>query len=75
LTGLAVSNLVTISPKALPMLYAIPVGASCIALVVMVTASQPRVSLWVAQTITPLIDAALLRFQRLFERPVKAAGS
>ncbi len=42
LGGLAVSNVVALTPKAVPFLYAIPIGAAILALVVMATASQSR---------------------------------
>lgn len=46
LGGLAVSNAVVVSPKAVPLLYAIPIGAAVIALVLIATASQPRALNW-----------------------------
>ena len=46
LGGLAVSNAVVVSPKAVPLLYAIPIGAAAIALVLIATASQPRALNW-----------------------------
>lgn len=44
LGGLAVSNLVVVNAKAVPLLYAIPVGASVIAVIMMATANQPALS-------------------------------
>lgn len=49
LVGLAVSNLVAVDAKTVPVLYAIPIGASVISLVLMATATQPSLALWLAR--------------------------
>jgi len=49
LSGLAVSNLVAITPSAIPVLYGIPAAASVISLTLMATANLPSVSAWVRQ--------------------------
>ena len=42
--GLAVSNFVVLSPKAIPLLYAIPIAASALGLMIMANQSQPRIA-------------------------------
>jgi len=74
LGGLAVSNLVAITPNAVPVLYGIPLLASLISLVIMATATQPRLSVWVTRRLSPFIDAIRLPIQRLFQRLNPAPG-
>lgn len=57
LVGLAVSNLVAVTPKAVPALYAIPLGASLVSLVMMATATQPRLAPWIARQLAGLAPA------------------
>jgi lipopolysaccharide export system permease protein len=75
LGGLAMSNVVVGSAKAVIVLYAIPVGASAVALLMMATATQPRLGRWLREKLGPTWQRATLPFARLFARPVRLAGS
>jgi lipopolysaccharide export system permease protein len=57
LGGLAVSNLVVVTPAAVPLLYAIPICASVASLVIMMTAAQPRLGYLVRKQLTGLAVA------------------
>lgn len=73
LGGLALSNVVALTPDAVPLLYGLPAGIGLIALVMMVTASQPTVSLWVARKVAPLMSAVRTPFAQL-PWPARPAG-
>ena len=78
LGGLAMSNVVAVNAHAVPILYAIPVGATVVSLTLIATASQPRFGRWYHETVAPVVAAATQPvarlFARLFARPVRAAG-
>ncbi len=65
LGGLAMSNFVVLSEKATVLLYAIPIGAGVIALVLMTTASQPRFGRAVSKAFAPLADGLSQTVARL----------
>ena len=52
LGGLAISNVVAANEKAVPILYAIPVGAAVVSLTLIATASQPWFRRWFNQRIS-----------------------
>lgn len=58
LLGLAAMNLVTITPKAVPLVYALPVGAAAFALVAAQISMTPRRAGRLAQTMEGMADAA-----------------
>lgn len=65
LVGLAVSNVVAVNPNAVPLLYAIPVGAAVISLIIMATASQPRWKRAISRKLAPLTDQLAQPLARL----------
>lgn len=65
LGGLAMSNFVVLSEKATVLLYAIPIGAAAISLVLMATASQPRFSRAISNALGPVKDLISQPFARL----------
>ena len=65
LGGLAMSNFVVLSEKATVLLYAIPIGAGVIALVLMTTAAQPRFSRAISKALSPLADSLSQTVARL----------
>jgi lipopolysaccharide export system permease protein len=73
LGGLAASNVVALTPKAVPLLYAIPVGAAILALAVMATASQSRRSGRAGGASGGLIAALRAQLGR-FSGPVRQAS-
>ncbi len=75
LAGLALSNLVAVTPKAVPALYGVPIGAGLISLILMATATQPRFSIWLSRRLEPMSEAIAAPFQRLYARAARAGGS
>lgn len=69
LVGLGVSNAVVVSPKAVPLLYAIPMGAATLALIMLATASQPRLARLIGAQFAPLQAAIEGLMSRLSRRP------
>ena len=74
LAGLAMTNVVTNNPKAVPLLYVLPIGASIISLILITTASQPWASRWFAERVAPRFQRAIAPLARLFARPAATAG-
>ena len=74
LTGLAVSNVVVIKPNATLLLYAIPVGAAIVSLVLMATATQPRFKNRLKQVFAPVLGLWSAQRSRLWIAP-RSAGA
>ena len=74
LAGLAVNNLVSVNPKYVPVMYALPIGASLISLVLIMTATQPRLARWIKERTEPTVQAVTVRLTRMFARQARAAG-
>ena len=65
LGGLAMSNFVVLSEKATIVLYAIPLGAAGVALLLMGTASQPRFSRAISNALGPIAERISAPFSKL----------
>jgi lipopolysaccharide export system permease protein len=50
--GFVLGNATTASATAMPFMYGLPLGASAIALVMMATATQPKIARWVQENLT-----------------------
>jgi lipopolysaccharide export system permease protein len=75
LGGLAMSNFVVLSEKATVLLYAIPVGAGAVALLLMATASQPRFSRAVSNALGPIGERISQPFAKLSRSVIGARGA
>ena len=75
LGGLAMSNFVVLSEKATVLLYAIPVGAGALALLLMATASQPRFSRAVSNALGPIGERISQPFAKLSRSVIGARGA
>lgn len=74
LTGLAVSNVVVIKPNATLLLYAIPVCAALVSLVLMATATQPRFKKMLTRAFAPVLGLWSAQRSRL-SIATRSAGS